>query len=318
MDKLSAITLEEKNILAGNVIDKKIYTTSRNFVINSQKLLAGKPIDVRLNTRFTEFPLHRHDYMEMMYIYNGGITHRFKNSSALTLVPGDLIVINRHAEHSVDKSGLEDIGINFIISDKFLNSVWQELDKSDVFYRFISEHFKADGKGEYLYFKIKDIYPIRNLLDNLIYSITYSEAFDYTILSKAVSLLFSYLTYYKNALIKGGGELSEKEKFINIITSYIKQNYVSASLTELSKKINLSKEYLCRNIKILFGKTFKDMLVDYRISVAKTLLSSTDMEISDIISAVGYENKSYFYNIFKSTNGITPREWRKQNSNRTH
>lgn len=315
LNKLSSISPEEKLILSGEKdIDKKIYSSSHGFIINSSKLIDDRLIDVRLHTRFTSFPEHSHDYMEIMYVYSGAVTHRFADKSLLTLKSGDLLVLNRHISHSIDKAGLEDIGINFIISDNFLKTVWQGLDKIDIFYNFIANHFKADGTGDFLFFRIGEIYPIRNLLDNLIYSIIYRDAFDYSILSKSVSLLFAYLSYYKSALINTTSQgISQKEKFKTEVEAYIKQNYKTASLTELSDKLALSPEYLCRNIKLYFSKTFKELLLKYRLDAAQTMLLSTDMDISDIISAVGYENRSYFYRVFGDACGMTPFKWRAKN-----
>lgn len=43
----------------------------------------------------------------------------------------------------------------------------------------------------------------------------------------------------------------------------------------------------------------------------------TDLPISDIIVAVGYENNSYFHRVFKERYHMTPRVFREKNKQRT-
>lgn len=42
-------------------------------------------------------------------------------------------------------------------------------------------------------------------------------------------------------------------------------------------------------------------------------MCDTDLPISDIIAAVGYENNSYFHRVFKERYGVTPRAFRVAN-----
>ena len=90
------------------------------------------------------------------------------------------------------------------------------------------------------------------------------------------------------------------------ITSYIKENYRTANLSELAYKMHISPPYLSKSIKNYFGKTFKEMLVEERIKHAVELLTKTELPIGDIIRSVGYENHSYFHREFKRRTGVTP------------
>ena len=67
---LQQITLEEQAILDGHTdIQKDLYTSRKDFVIDSQKLLEkGRLIEIRPHTRFAHFPKHRHNSIEMVYM----------------------------------------------------------------------------------------------------------------------------------------------------------------------------------------------------------------------------------------------------------
>ena len=313
LEKLSGISAEEQEILDSKCgIKQSYYTTSRDFIIQGCYLLKNKPIDIRLHTRFTAFPMHSHDYMEIMYVYNGQITHQI-NGNTVVLKKGDILFMNRHVQHSIDEAVREDIGINFYLSDNFLNSVWKGLQSDDILAKFISNNYKQDGVPEYLQFAIGDVYPIRNLLDNLIYSLSGDHRSDLPILPQAVALLFSYLSLYQETLVGDSYNLTKTEAFKRKITSYIFNNYKTATLRELSNQLGFSAEYVSRRITALFEKNFRDLLLEQRLTIAEKLLLTTDMNLNDIISAVGYENKSYFHRQFKERHGITPHKWRKNN-----
>ena len=65
---LREVTPEEQKILDGTGIDRKLYTGSDSFTVESGRMLAnGELIRVRTHTRFIGFPRHKHNYIESMY-----------------------------------------------------------------------------------------------------------------------------------------------------------------------------------------------------------------------------------------------------------
>ena len=54
------------------------------------------------------------------------------------------------------------------------------------------------------------------------------------------------------------------------------------------------------------------MLMRLRLDEAKRLMSSTDLTFAEISDRLGYCNAAYFTNIFRDSEGATPREWRKR------
>ena len=108
IEQLSRLTREEQDILQGKSLQRGDYTSSERFIVNSAKILDGKELDLRLHTRFIDFPEHGHDYLEFMYVYAGRISHII-GKETVTLERGDIIFLNRHARHSIKRAGREDI-----------------------------------------------------------------------------------------------------------------------------------------------------------------------------------------------------------------
>lgn len=317
LDILSRESEEETGILGGEVLNRKIYSGGEDFVINEARLFgAGRGISARTHTRYTDFPKHRHNYVEMMIVLSGSITHRI-DGEPLTLSTGEILIMNKHVTHSVDRSGKDDIGVNIIMSDRFIDGVAGEL-SGTVFSSLIKENAKVGGSAIYLAFRTGGRKYIDNAIENLLFELTVRGE-DVGVMSGTVSLLLRYLSLENEELLLHGNVKADKEEARRLsILSYIKASYRTASLSELSDKLYLTVPYLSKLIKESFGKSFKELVVDERMERAKGAIEGTTLPIGDVIRSVGYENESYFHREFKKRYGYTPLAIRKMISKKTN
>ena len=102
---------------------------------------------------------------------------------------------------------------------------------------------------------------------------------------------------------------------IDQIKIYIRRNY-SKNLTQefIASLFYLNRSYLSQLFKKKTGEKFVDFLNDVRIEKAKELLTNTDKKMYSIAKAVGYDNTKYFFRIFKKRMGITPEQYRLENT----
>ena len=237
IERLTAITAEEERIREGNAsISRADYAASEEFIISEQKMLGErKLIDLRLHTRFTDFPEHGHDYMEFMYVYAGSITH-VVDGKQIPLGGGDILFLNRHIRHSVLRADIGDIGINFMVSDTFLKQILPRVENNPVMFGFLTENLCPTGEGEYLHFRTREVFPVRNLLDNLIYALAEEGAADDAVLTQLVSLLFTYLAKYSATLAEGYRAASPEIRLRQQISAYLEENYPRATLTDLAER----------------------------------------------------------------------------------
>ena len=317
LDILSRESEEETGILGGEVLNRKIYSGGEDFVINEARLFgAGRGISARTHTRYTDFPKHRHNYVEMMIVLSGSITHRI-DGEPLTLSTGEILIMNKHVTHSVDRSGKDDIGVNIIMSDRFIDGVAGEL-SGTVFSSLIKENAKDGGSAIYLAFRTGGRKYIDNAIENLLFELTVRGE-DVGVMSGTVSLLLRYLSLENEELLLHGNVKADKEEARRLsILSYIKASYRTASLSELSDKLYLTVPYLSKLIKESFGKSFKELVVDERMERAKGAIEGTTLPIGDVIRSVGYENESYFHREFKKRYGYTPLAIRKMTPKKTN
>jgi AraC-like DNA-binding protein len=97
------------------------------------------------------------------------------------------------------------------------------------------------------------------------------------------------------------------------VLSYINENYNKiTSLEEISDRFYISKFYLCRLFKETTGLTLIQYLNNIKLQNACNMLINTDLSISDIGTACGFNSTMYFCKIFKQALSLTPSEFRKK------
>lgn len=310
--KLEKITREEEIILSGkNSVEKTLYTTKKEFVIDSRKMLEkGKLIDVRTHTRFTHFPKHKHNYVEIIYMCTGSTTHIINDTSQVVLKAGDLLFLNQNAYQEILPAGEKDIAINFIVLPEFFDVAFDMISGENMLKDFIVDSLRQDTKkSSYLHFKVADILPIQNLIENMIWSLVNKQPNNRKINQTTMGLLFLQLLNYTDKIEKTDND--PYDNFITIsILRHIEENYKEASLTRLAGELNQSVYLLSKTIKRNTGYTYKELLQMKRFNKAVELLTSTKLPVTDIIAAVGYDNTSYFHRVFKERYHVTPRKYR--------
>ena len=306
IDKLLRINDEESEFLPDLAKD----------VLRSSKIAATRvnkwenDITLRVHARYNPFPTHSHDFVEMMTVVSGSITHHLLDRT-VKLEVGDILLMNKHISHSIDETAEEDIGINVIMSDEFLGAVAPDL-VDTVFSSFVKENSSKCGEPAFLHFKTSESAQIGNLLENLMLELT-DEHFDHAVITETVSLLLRYLSLGREVLLKGGADALDKDtKRRAQITSYVQSSYRTATLTELANRMYLTPQYLSSLIHRLYGTTFKNLLVEERLRRAEELFTKTDMPVATVIAAVGYDNESYFHKVWHRRYGKTPKAYRAQ------
>ena len=105
---------------------------------------------------------------------------------------------------------------------------------------------------------------------------------------------------------------SEKDERMAAIIAYIKKNFTSVTLDELSEEFYLSKPYLSKHIRELTGENFGDIVKKIRLTKAKEHLRNNTMTVQNIAESVGYENVEHFNRLFKKSFNMTPVQYRNQ------
>lgn len=297
----------ETNILAGTEEppDARRYD---DLVLRRERFLRrGKLIAIALNYRFCTAQLHSHDFIEMAYMLHGSVTHEIEGRT-VALTEGDLLIMNRNVHHSVGFAGREDIMINFIVLPEFFGRAMElaQLEDSPMHRFFLSCILDDDNTPDYLLFNIREILPLRHLVENLIWSVKNDVPYKQTTNQLTMALLLRLLQYH-------AGNVRSDEPGYGLIWEvqrYIDKNYRDGSLEDAAAQLHYDYRWLSHEIIRKTGKTFTALTQERRMQQALYLLKNTDYPVQQICEQAGYANNTYFYRLFRQTYGVTPKKWR--------
>lgn len=115
---------------------------------------------------------------------------------------------------------------------------------------------------------------------------------------------------YTYTISDNSNENPQLEKLCTLRSRIMKNPELPWNIGEIAESLYLSKSYLQKIYKALFGRSIIEEMIFFRISNAKRLLSKTDMTVTDISRECGYASYNYFVRQFKESEGISPSDYR--------
>ena len=205
---------------------------------------------------------HKHNYSEI-HIVSGGSAVFKVSKEVITVKDGEILVIPKGIFHS------------------WVNESPDTLHSA----------FQIDLSVDTLSIITADSSVVRGLFNEIAKC---NESKDHSVIAAYIPLLCSYL---------------KKESISNIpqIVDYgmIIENFFSTcynrqvNLCDLADMLHLSERQTERLVKEHTGNTFKEELAATRITVAKHLLDTTDMSLSEIAQYIGYRSYAGFWKAMK-------------------
>lgn len=105
---------------------------------------------------------------------------------------------------------------------------------------------------------------------------------------------------------------SHIQEEMGIARRYFQEHYnEDINIEEYALSRNMSVSWFLRNFKQITGKSPMQYVLNIRINNAVSLLESTDYNVTEIATIVGYDNPLYFSRIFTKQKGVSPSAYRK-------
>ncbi len=94
-----------------------------------------------------------------------------------------------------------------------------------------------------------------------------------------------------------------------VIKEYIEKCYdKNITLEEIAAQLHVNRNYLSQLFKKITGEPFVTYINKYRIHKAKELMMSGNYMVYEVSELVGFQNSTYFSQVFKSITGYSPSE----------
>ena len=111
---------------------------------------------------------------------------------------------------------------------------------------------------------------------------------------------------------------SSKDEFENLLASIYESNYFKIqvekefsyddNILDLASKLKLTNLGFREKFKDVFGQTPKKWQTQKRLEKAKILLETTDKNVSEVCVESGFDNLSWFIQVFKKQYNQTPKQ----------
>lgn len=155
-----------------------------------------------------------------------------------------------------------------------------------------------------------------NLLDSMNSIVSSSKTTsnrNLIILSKLYEFLYLLCEHFPNHEVI---TTDRPRNYVEDALLFIHQNYTdSITIKDIASHICIDRSYLHRLFKKFLNKSPQEYLLSLRIEKAASLITDSELRISDISRSVGYTDPLLFSKTFKKIKGLSPSEFRAKNSN---
>lgn len=133
---------------------------------------------------------------------------------------------------------------------------------------------------------------------------------------QAKTLLYQIIVALLDEQYLPSGADAGARQMIFDIQRYIDSHYMNRiDLQQLARRGSLSREHFCRLFKRVVGCAPIEYLQSVRLFHAKQLLVITSDANDHIAAQCGFSSSQHFYDVFRRTMNMTPRQYRAQRQN---
>lgn len=264
----------------------------------------------RIDQGAVYFPVHWHDEAELIYIREGMLRISISDQE-YTGHGGSVFVVNPRELHYMSAPDMPVLYYTLLFPLEFISFQTEDSLETDMMRPLRSGQllFKSDLSVH------ESIHNLTAILDELI---QINHCGDPNKQMKTRILLLRFFDILAVSNVFTVPSLSGKTEMQREILRYVQQNYCSRlSLQDLANHFYMSSKYLSKYFKMHFDLTFSQYIMHLRITHARKLLETTALPITEIALCSGFSSVSYFIRSFKDYHGISPFQYRKQETERS-
>lgn len=282
--------------------DKRVLTRKQDY------------FSAKVHARRTPPYFHRHEFVEMLYMYRGRCLQFIENlGTCITLHEGDVFLLNQNVIHALLQEDESAVLIKIIIPTGTLSkNILLQLGRQQAGF--------WTGIGEYYHYLHYTGYTADEKLFVERMMAEYYSQNPYKEVAETSWLQLMLISLSSRVGDERRYKLGHSSVDMGRVTEYVYEHSETVTLEELARVFSFSSSYLSRLIKEGCGMNFLDLLRECRLEKAAALLSATDYPIGKIAELVGYSSAASVYQSVREKFGMSPTEYRDKYSqiNREH
>jgi len=249
---------------------------------------------------------HKHDFYEILYLFNGSGYHII-DSNKYEIRPPCIFFLSPGQAHKLELSN--DIeGYIFIFTSEFYLLNQKNKNKLLEFPFFFS--VEQNNPPIYLSDKVDNNY-VRTLFERCSTVVLGNDLSSDEIARSTLDLILLtcndlYPEEHK-AVQKGKGHILVKN-FLQLIEENYHKNL---RINDYADILAITPNHLTQMVKQITGKTSVEILHRKTVVEIKRLLIHTDLSIAEISDSMNFPDQSYFTKYFKKISGTSPKAYRK-------
>lgn len=263
------------------------------------------PVDIHRSEHHHIGPIiecHWHDNFEILY-FEKGEALIYCNSHPIRVGPGELIILNSNDLHYGENLSPHLIYYVIEFNLSFIDSNHIDLCQTKYLTPLVQNRILFCNQ---IHRKDELLAEVLPLIEEY-----YRQELGFELAVKA----YIYRIIVLLLRCRGEQTISEAEKDrqhktlvrLSSILEYLDYHYTEPlNLRQLSARANMSTHYFCRLFKSLTGKSPTEYINHLRLNKAVTLLRESDLNITEVAMAVGFNDSNYFSRMFKKYKHVSP------------
>ena len=272
----------------------------------------GENVEVVRHPRYSYPIMHNHQYIELIYVYQGECTH-FVEKQKFTMKEGDLCIMTPAAMHAISAPDDDALILNIMMSKRMFNSSFLKMLRGDkILLEFFENVLYDKDVSPYIIFPTKDDSEIHEIMRKM-----YQERKDKDYLYNESETLYvkqifiHLIRHYEMMAVVSNPMNHTRENHIVALMGYITVNYNHITLKDTAAFFGYNETYLGQMLLRYTGKKFSTLINELQMTNAKRLLEETGLSITEIGGEVGCYDASHFTRKFKAMYGMSPNAYRK-------
>jgi AraC-like DNA-binding protein/mannose-6-phosphate isomerase-like protein (cupin superfamily) len=248
--------------------------------------------------------LHWHDHIEWIYIQEGKAKVQI-DADFVTLEQGELAFVNSKQVHGATSLASQSKLVCIVFNEALVRGSGMDITEYHYFQPYLIQRQKWPS---IIRANEPEMQEIASAFARLIAEFEEKRP-GYELIVKA-ELLRIFGLYFRYAQQSSAIRLARHPlhayEFSDLLQFLREHYYETITIAQAAQMVSLSPNYFCRVFKLVTGKTLIEYIHLLRVQEAERLLLETDLPVTEIATAVGFTNMTYFGRIFKKIRNATP------------